>query len=561
MSESFDIWKMLAGVAIFMLGMNFMEEGVNSLTGRSFKLFLKKHTSGRLKGILGGAAVTAVLQSSSIVKLMVLAFTGAGIITIRNAMTIVLGSNIGTTLNSWLIATVGFEFNLNSFSLPITAVMGIVMILTRKENKIKYWSRLLFGFGFMFMGLDFIKTGIEEVVQKIDLASLNDQPRIVFLLGGFIITTLIQSSSATVAIVLSALHAEAIPLLSGMIIIIGAEVGTTVKLILASLNGEAVKKRVALGDILYNIITTILVFVLIDPIHYFVTETLAIKDSLYALVSYQTLTNIAGVMLFFPFLDQFGRFLEKQFINDENETLFIHKVNVEDADLALPALRNEVRHLIFSVANLAQKAYGNPVTETGTLKVSRLRNENTFIESYNNVKHLHGEIHHFAIHLQQFVTDDTQLNQNIQMIDASRNAMYAAKSIKDTMPDIQQLKKSSNDTKFNYYQSTRENTDLFCKQITALLESESAPDQHFTTLQELQQYAHKEYRTTMENLYRSSTQATLSEIEFSTIINFNRETYTLRKSLIISLNDFLLPQDLAVYFDEITKNISGPPTR
>src|SRR5690606_14428869 len=122
--------------------------------------------------------------------LMVLAFAGAGVITTQNALAIVLGSNIGTTISSWIIASVGFEFNLDSFSLPIVAIMGISMVLTRQESKIHYWSKLLFGFGFMFMGLNFIRTGIEEAVQSIDLAALNNQPLIVFLLGGLLITAM-----------------------------------------------------------------------------------------------------------------------------------------------------------------------------------------------------------------------------------------------------------------------------------------------------------------------------------------------------------------------------------
>lgn len=558
MPESFDIWKMLAGVAIFMLGMKFLEEGVNSLTGRSFKLFLKKHTSNRIKGILGGAGVAAVLQSSSIVKLMVLAFAGAGVITTQNALAIVLGSNIGTTISSWIIASVGFEFNLDSFSLPIIAIMGIAMVLTRQESKIHYWSKLVFGFGFMFMGLNFIRTGIEEAVQSIDLATLNNQPLFVFLMGGLLITSLIQSSSATVAIVLSALYAEAIPLIAGMTIIIGAEIGTTLKLILASLNGQAIKKRIALGDIIYNILTTILVFIFIEPIHYFISETIGFDDNLYALVFFQTLTNVAGVIIFFPFLGKFGSFLERLFINNENKTRFVHQVNVEDTDLALPALEKEVAYFIFNVANLTQKAYGNIYTETDYFKIPRNWQIASFIESYNTIKHLHGEIYQYGMHLQKFVKDEDQLKRNIQMVDATRNTMYAAKSIKDTIPDIIQLKKSSNDTKYKYYQTVRENVGRFCNLVIEHLDKHLSEQEHFAFLKELSEANRQEYQLTLENLYQSSVQTQLSEIEFSTIINFNRETFTLKDSLILSLSDYLLPNDLAAYFDGVSKTVSYP---
>ena len=103
--------KMLAGIGFFILGMNFVETALRRLAGRSFKIFLRNHTSNKLKSILGGAIVTGVLQSSSVVNLMVLAFVGAGVLTMRNALAIILGANIGTTLDSWVVALVGFSFS------------------------------------------------------------------------------------------------------------------------------------------------------------------------------------------------------------------------------------------------------------------------------------------------------------------------------------------------------------------------------------------------------------------------------------------------------------------
>jgi phosphate:Na+ symporter len=138
MSSSIDIWRILAGVAIFLLGMNFLEDGLHALAGRPFKLFLKKNTSNKLKALGGGAVVTAVLQSSSIVNLMVLALAGTGIIQLQNALAIILGANLGTTFTSWVIATAGFSFNIESIALPLTGISGIVLLLMRSENNWKH---------------------------------------------------------------------------------------------------------------------------------------------------------------------------------------------------------------------------------------------------------------------------------------------------------------------------------------------------------------------------------------------------------------------------------------
>src|SRR5688500_2335627 len=157
-----EIWKMLTGIVIFLLGASFLEEGLKALGGRSFKLFLKKQTSNKLKAIGGGAVVTGILQSSSVVNLMVLAFVGAGVIQMQNALAVMLGANLGTTIDSWVVATLGFKFNIENIAYPLAGVSGMVMLLSNKEGRLYQWSRLLFGFAFLFVGLNFIKTGMED---------------------------------------------------------------------------------------------------------------------------------------------------------------------------------------------------------------------------------------------------------------------------------------------------------------------------------------------------------------------------------------------------------------
>ena len=154
MNASYDIWKALAGIAIFLLGMNFMEEALHKLSGRPFKLFLKKQTANRFKAISGGAIVTGILQSSSVVNLVILAFAGAGIIKMQNALAVILGANFGTTLSSWIIATVGFKFNIENIAWAVTGIAGITMALMNKENRWHARSRLCLGIGLLFTGLE-----------------------------------------------------------------------------------------------------------------------------------------------------------------------------------------------------------------------------------------------------------------------------------------------------------------------------------------------------------------------------------------------------------------------
>lgn len=551
MTVTIDIWKLLAGIAIFLLGMKFLEESLQQMAGRPFKLFLKKQTSSKPKAILGGALVTGIMQSSSIVNLMVLAFVGANVIQMQSALAVILGANLGSTFTNWIIATIGFKFNIDSISFPLTGVFGIMMLLSNKESRWHQWSSFLFGFGFLFVGLNYIKTGVEDTVKLIDLSSLQHYPSIVFLLVGFFITSLVQSSSVTVAIVLSALYANAIGLYDATAIVLGSEVGTTIKLVLASVNGLPVKKRVALGNFLFNIITALLVFIFLMPVNRFITEVMAIKDNLIALVFFQSLVNIVCIILFYPFLHVLGKFLQKRFIVTDDETLFIHKANVNDTELAIVALENEVKYFILHSIKFTRDVFERPEDKMLKEAIRKNNHQNNLMEHYEYLKHLHGEIHGFSVRLQNKITDDKEITQRLeQLIAANRNTMYAAKSIKDTLPDIVQLRNSSNDIKYGFYMDTAEKVDPFCKNITTLLLKPKTLS-GFDELSEIYKSVTGSYATILHQLYKENIEGQLSEIEISTLINFNREMYTAYKSYVFAIKDFLLNENQAAYFDEL----------
>lgn len=406
MTSLLHIWKMLAGVAFFLIAMNFMEDALRLLAGRRFKLFLKNQTNNRLKAIAGGAIVTGLLQSSSIVNLLILSMVGAGVVKMENALAIMLGSNLGTTLDSWLVATVGFNVNIEAWALPVAAITGIYMSLTDKEGRLFLWLKFLFSLAFLFIALGFIKTGMETWVKQTDLSSFTKYPSLIFLFLGIFLTTIIQSSSATIALTLSALHSNAITLHLATAIVLGSEIGTTFKLFLASVKGLPVKKRVALGNFLFNAITVSIIFLLLSPINKLLTDVLHIKDHLIALVFFQTFVNLCSIIFFFPFLKLFGIFLMKRFTADNDESSFINKVPVTDTLLALEALENETKQFINHVIDYSLSSFNLE----RIVKADTLAHKNFYQKKinakYNYIKHLHGEMHSFCLKLQQISTEN-----------------------------------------------------------------------------------------------------------------------------------------------------------
>lgn len=544
-----DIWKVLAGVAIFLLGVRFLEESLQLLAGRPFKLFLKKHTSNKLKGIGGGALVTAILQSSSVVSLMVLAFVGAGIITMSNALAVILGANLGTTITGWFVSLAGFTFNIEGLALPVAAVAGLGYAVFNRHGKWYNWSRFFLGLSFLFIGLGYMKTGMEGFVTAVNLREYTEAPLVLFLVIGFLITSLIQSSSATMAITLSALFTGAITLVDGIAVMLGSEIGTTIKLFFASFGGSAAKKRVALGNFLFNSITSILVLSFLVPLSRLVTENFGIRESTIALVFFQTMVNILGIILFYPFLGIFGRFLDRLYRKDEEESMYIHEADARVPSGALVALEKECDHFLNTVLDFTWSSYGIKNPFEGRMEFHSSFRGMSPPEKYERIKALYGEIHGFNIRVQKGVALKEETEKMDRLVSAFRNFMYAAKSIKDSVPDMEQLEKSSNDTKFGFYRQTQERVGQFCSHLYELKTREAAPT--VEKLAELYTSVTRGYNDVLRQFFMESIAGQLSETEITTLLNFNREIYTAFKSFVFGVKDLLFDRQQSHYFEEL----------
>ena len=539
---------MLAGVAFFLLAMNLMEESLHHLAGRRFKLFLRNHTSNKLKAIGGGAIVTGLLQSSSIVNLFVLGMVGAGVLGMENALSVILGSNLGTTFSSWLVATLGFKVSIDSWALPVAGITGIIMAFVNNENKVYAWLKLFFSLSFLFIALGFIKTGMEGLVKQTDLTAYKSYPVIVYVLLGVLLTTIIQSSSATIALTLSALYTNAITFYIATAIVLGSEIGTTFKLFLASAKGMAAKKRVALGNFLFNFITVLVMFFLLQPVNYLIKGIFKISNNLIALAFFQSLINLFSVIIFFPFLKIVSRFLIRKFTDKDDESFYISKVPVTDPEISLIALENETKHLISDVIQYSLDTFQLSEQVITNLPGQKNFHNKSISEKYDYIKRLHGEMHSFYLKLQNIKASSSETERQNQLISAIRNTMYAAKSISDAQQDINQLRNSSNDIKYNFYIQSKERVAGFYQQLTRILH-EGNKTNYLEELTQLYQSTTGGYAKNVESFYKENITRKVNETEISTLLNFNRELYTSFKSILFGLKDYLLNVKDAEYFD------------
>ena len=542
------IGKMLAGVAVFLLGISFMEEVLRRLAGRKFKLFLKKQTSHHAKAITGGAVVAGVLQSSSIVNLLVISLAGAGILQSANALAIILGSNLGSTVTNWIVGLLGFSYDTDVIAFPLAGITGICMAFFSRSGYIYKWCKLLFGFSFLFIGVGFIKEGMMDTVKILGVTSLANHSIFIFFLIGIVLTAFVQASSATMALVLAALYANVIPLVPAMAIVLGSEIGGTSKLFLVSLKGDPIKKRIALGNFIFNAVTAILVLIFLRPVYHAITNGLHISDQLLALVLFQTLVNVAAIILFYPLLNLLGKFLETIFDREGDRSRYINKIKNDDPEAAIEAMDKETRRFIFTVVDFLKEAFDIKGINSGDNIDKHFRNESRE-ESYHQIKHLYGEIHEFYIRLQKNPLSLQLLERLEQLSGGVRNGMYAAKNTRDMWQDIGQLRNSSNDTKYNFYTDTRQKIILFSEQIHSAMEGEKKLSlQNVTGLYSAIQ---SDYAGSLKQLYKESTASSVNETEITTLLNFNRELYTALKSLMFAAINYLLKPEEAGSFDKM----------
>jgi phosphate:Na+ symporter len=544
-----EIGKLLAGIAFFLLAMDFMDKSLRQLAGRKFKLYLKRQTKKKLSAIAGGALVTALLQSSSIVNMLVLSMVGSGVLIMEGALVLILGANLGSTFNSWIVALFGFDYNIENLALPVIGITGMAMAFMSSERKLYSWLRFLFGLALLFLALGFIKNGMDEIVKQTDLSSFSHRPAILFLLMGILLTALVQTSSVTVALILAALHADVIDFYPATAMVLGSEIGTTLKLFIVSGAGMAVKKKVAVGNLVFNVVTVTILFILLKPVNYLILETLGFQNDLIALVFFQSFTNLSAIIFFLPFLDPLGKFLHRRFPDQNQGSVYIGKIPVADPDGALEALENETSLLIGDVMTFTLDSFDLKEPTVEKYGTHENFNRKQLSEKYEFIKQLHGEMHGYYLELQNRIKGNKDAERLERLVSAIRNTMYAAKSINDAQGDIQQMRNSSNDSKYEFYVQTRKLVATFYERVT--YRTSEGDKNSFEKLMGVYELVTSGYSETLQDFYKKKLATTVSDVEISTLINFNREVYTSLKSMVFALKDYTLPLEQAANFDSM----------
>lgn len=377
----------LGGIGLFLLGMRLMTEGLKVAAGAMLRDILSRWTRTRLRGLLSGVLITGLVQSSSAVTVASIGFVNAGVLTLGQAMWVIFGSNVGTTMTGWVVALVGFDLKIEAFALPLLGV-GMFLSLTGAATRRGAFGEALAGFGVFFLGIATLKATFAGLGKSIDLASfatggvLND---LLFVALGFVMTTLVQSSSAVMAIALTAAAGGLLTIEAGAAAVIGANVGTTTTALLSVIGATSNARRVAVSHVVFNVLTGAVALLLLPLLILIIDamgKTMATTGGpAITLALFHTVFNVLGVVIVWPLAGWLERWLADRFVTaeeDESRPRYLDRNSLEVPALAVNALLLELRRVSDIALGIAKTA----ITDAEA-PAERLWRRNTVITSLN----------------------------------------------------------------------------------------------------------------------------------------------------------------------------------
>ena len=473
----FDFLRLIGSLGLFLYGMKIMSEGLQKFAGDSLRRILTAMTTNRVTGVLTGVLITALIQSSSATTVMVVSFVNAGLLTLTQSIGVIMGANIGTTVTAWLISALGFKVDIAAFSLPLLA-FGIPLLFSGKSSR-KSVGEFIFGFSFLFMGLQALKANAPDLGANPEMlafvqnyADMGFFSIILFLFIGAILTMIVQASAATMAITLIMCANGWIDYQLGVALVLGENIGTTITANLAALTGNTQARRAALAHLAFNIFGVIWVLILFYPftnaVSWFVTNVMSISDPSVAvsfkLAAFHTAFNISNtfVMIWFVgLIEKTVCFLIKG-KKDEDEEYRLRYITggmLSTAELSILQARKEI--------TLFAERTGRMLDMVKALFYEK--NEDAFLKTYSRVEKYESISDRMEIEIANYLTcvaEGRLSSEGKEEIRIMLRAVSEIESIADSCNNMARSIKRRNEFKSIFTDEQNHNVD----QMLALTE-------------------------------------------------------------------------------------------
>ena len=464
----YDALQLFGSLGLFLFGMKVMSDALMNLAGDKMRSILARMTSNRFLGIFTGFTITSIIQSSSATTLMVVSFANASLLTLTESISVIMGANIGTTITAWLITILGFKVSMSTIALPLVG-LGFAFTFAKKEH-LKNWGGFIIGFAILFIGLQFLKDAVPNIKENPEIleflkryTDLGFWSVLLFLFIGTLLTVIIQSSSATMALTLIMTAQGWIPFPLAAAMVLGENIGTTITANLAAIVANYHAKRTARAHFIFNVIGVIWVLILFYPFLKLV-EKIALElgsESPYvyaaaipvALSLFHTIFNISNALLLVGFVKPIAALVEKMIkvkVEPEkeiDEPKFLNKKVLKYPQTLIISLVNESKYLfenaIFEIVAHALNVHRDDIKSDVKVKKVVKKSTQDFKTDvrelyYLKVKSIYGEIIKYSTLAQsKLLLTESQNNHisalkiaNRKMVEIVRNTRELARNTK-----------------------------------------------------------------------------------------------------------------------------------
>lgn len=408
----YDFLALLGSLALFLYGMKIMSEGLQKFAGDRLRNILTAMTTNRVTGVLTGTLITALVQSSSATTVMVVSFVNAGLLTLSQSISVIMGANIGTTVTAWIISALGFKVDISVFALPLLA-FGVPLLFSQKSSR-KSIGEFIFGFSFLFMGLDLLKKNAPDLSQNPDMLAFVQNYTdmgffsvILFVLIGMVLTMIVQASSATMAITLIMCANGWISFELGAALVLGENIGTTITANLAALTANTQARRAALAHLMFNVFGVMWVLILFKPflsmVDWIIDDWMQVSNAggvavSFKLSAFHTCFNVCNVLILIWFVKLIERtvcrLIPQKETEEEYRLQFISGGMLSTAELSLLQARKEIN--LF--AERIQRMFGM------VRNLLHTTNENEFNKLFARIEKYEGISDNMEVEIATYLT-------------------------------------------------------------------------------------------------------------------------------------------------------------
>lgn len=412
------IFEFIGGLGIFLFGIKYMGDGLQKSAGDKLRDILDRFTTNPFMGVLAGIIVTVLIQSSSGTTALTVGLVSAGFMTLRQAIGVIMGANVGTTVTAFIIG-----IKISEYALPIIAV-GAILLFFFKNQKLHYLGQIVFGFGALFYGLDIMGDGLKplrELQAFVDLTVSMSESPILGVVVGTVFTVLVQSSSATIGILQELFGQGAIKLDAALPVLFGDNIGTTITAVLAALGASVAARRAALSHVLFNLIGTTIVLILLTPFEKLIIlfqQSLNLNPEMTIAFAHGTF-NVANVIIQFPFIGLLALIVTKIIPGEDSVVEYKPKhldpIFIEQSpSLALGQAKEEVVRMGgFAIAGLEETQ--------NYLKTGTTRHSEQAYQLEDAINNLDRKITDYLVKLSSSSLSDNESEEHSVLMDTVRD--------------------------------------------------------------------------------------------------------------------------------------------